>query len=126
MRIDHFALACAGTFVLACGPGTRPNGNGNGDGGSGNGDGGNTSGLSCSSDLHNVLGPNGNVVQMCPSDEGCSNGACIPACNAAAASEGSVGCDFVVATPSFYPFDKPPCFAVFLANNWPLSAAVTI
>ena len=128
MRIDHgFALACLGSFVLACGPGARPGGNGNGDGGNGGGEGGsNTSGLSCSSDLHNVLGPTGNVVETCPSSEGCANGACVPACDAAAASQGSVGCDFVVATPSFYAFDKPPCFAVFLANNWPLSAAVTI
>jgi hypothetical protein len=131
MRIDHrFAIACIGSFLLACGPSSRPTGNGNGDGGNGDGgsggDGGNTAGLSCSSDLHSVLGSDGNVVETCPSDEGCANGMCVPACQAAAASQGSVGCDFVMATPSFFPGDKPPCFAVFLANNWPLSAAVTI
>ena len=103
MRIDHrFAIACIGSFLLACGPSSRPTGNGNGDGGNGDGgsggDGGYTAGLSCSSDLHSVLGSDGNVVETCPSDEGCANGMCVPACQAAAASQGSVGCDFVMAT----------------------------
>jgi hypothetical protein len=73
-----------------------------------------------------VLDQNGNVVATCPNDQGCAAGACVPACQAAAASQGSVGCDFVVATPSFYPGIAPPCFAVFLANNWPLDSAVKI
>lgn len=116
-------------FVLvACGPASRRNddgGNG-GDGGGSNGDGGNQLGTSCSSDLHSVLDDNGNIVATCPDDQGCAAGACVPACQAAAASQGSVGCDFVVATPSFYANITPPCFAVFLANNWPKDAAVTI
>src|SRR5262249_51525063 len=68
----------------------------------------------------------GNVVMTCPVDQGCADGACVPACTAAAASQGSVGCDFVVATPSFYTTITPPCFAVFLANNWGTDAAITI
>ena len=88
-------------------------------------------GSACSSDLHSVLDGNGNVIATCPDDQGCANGMCIAACDAAAASNGSVGCDFVVGTPAFLPtFDGgaivPPCFAVFLANNWPTDTAVTI
>lgn len=117
------ALTSLVTLAIACGPAVR---NGNGDGGDGNtGDGG-VVGVSCSSDLHEVLDGNGNVVGTCPNDQGCANGMCVPACQAAAASQGSVGCDFVVATPSFYPSDRPPCLAVFLANNWPTNTTVSI
>ena len=107
--------------AFGCGPSARPNGDD--DGGRGDGI---LSGAACSSDLHDVLDANGNVVGMCPDDQGCSAGMCVPACQAAGASQGSVGCDFVVATPSFLPNIPPPCFAVFLANNWPTTAAVTI
>jgi len=84
----------------------------------------------CSSDLRNVIDANGNVLMMCPPDQGCAGGMCVPACDAAAASKGSVGCDFVVATPSFfadlYPAYYSPCLAVFLANNWPKDVKVTV
>jgi hypothetical protein len=105
-------------ILVACGPTSRGDGNGKPDAP--------LAGVSCSSDLHNVLDGNGNVVGTCPNDQGCSAGMCVPACQAAAASQGSVGCDFMVATPSFYSSIAPPCFAVFLANNWPLDAQVTI
>jgi len=113
--------------VAGCGPSAR---DGNGDGGPGAAD-AFPSGSTCSSDLHSVLDEQGNVIGTCPDDQGCANGQCVPACDAAAASQGSVGCDFRVATPSFYPGFSgfpiaPPCFAVFLANNWPLGATLTI
>jgi hypothetical protein len=119
-------VALLGLAALGCGP--KP---GHGDvevdadgDGDGNGDG--AAGGVCSSDLHQILDQNGNVVATCPPDQGCANGACVPACQAAAASQGSVGCDFLVATPSFYTTIRPPCLAVFLANNWPMESAVTI
>ena len=115
----HLYLAFA--LLMACGPSPRDSNDGGGSGSNGF-----TNGTSCSSDLHDVLDGNGNVVGMCPPDQGCEGGKCVPACEAAAASQGSVGCDFVVATPSFYSSLNPPCFAVFLANNWPLDAAVTM
>jgi hypothetical protein len=80
----------------------------------------------CSGDLHSVLGPDGNVVEACPPDQGCANGVCVPACQAAAASKGSVGCDFFVSTPGFAFGILPPCLAAFLANNWGAEAAVQI
>ena len=128
MRIGH-VISCAlvSTFVIACGPAGRPTG---GDNGSGSGapqpDAPPGVGTQCSSNLHDILDDQGNVVMTCPADQGCIGATCVPACEAAAASQGSVGCDFVVATPAFYAADAPPCFAAFIANNWPASAAVTI
>src|SRR5262245_569293 len=48
------------------------------------GDGGPGGALGCSSDLHRVIDGTGNTVKTCPDDQGCSNGACVPACQAAA------------------------------------------
>ena len=112
------------TATAACSPARRaPSGDDAGMNGSGSDAG---TGSYCSSDLHDVVDDQGNIVATCPADQGCANGQCVPACMAAAASQGSVGCDFVVATPSFFPNITPPCFAVFLANNWPLDATITI
>jgi hypothetical protein len=82
--------------------------------------------LGCSGDLRNVIDENGVVVSTCPPSQGCAAGVCVPACQAAAASKGSIGCDYVVPTPSFYAFIKPPCFAVFVANNWPSDVKLTV
>jgi IgGFc binding protein len=82
------------------------------------------SALQCSSDLQSVVSSSGVLVMKCPPDEGCAGGKCVAACDAAAAAKGTIGCDFVVATPSFFPEIAPPCFAIFIANNW--GKAVTI
>jgi hypothetical protein len=68
----------------------------------------------CSGDLQYVLGAGGQILQQCPIDQGCLAGACIDACQAAAAAHGSIGCQFVVSTPSTRL--DPPCFAVGLTN----------
>jgi hypothetical protein len=117
-------LILLAVLLVACGPGKRGDDFGDDDGG-GSGSGSNA-GYGCSSDLHDVLDANGNVIATCPDDQGCAAGVCVDACAAAASSQGSVGCDFTVATPSFYTGIAPPCFAVFLANNWPKDSAVTI
>src|SRR4051794_35958671 len=44
--------------------------------------------LGCSPDLQYVVDEHGVVVKQCPSDQGCKAGACVPACEAAAASHG--------------------------------------
>ena len=74
-------------------------------------------GTQCSGDLRSVLDAAGNIVATCAADQGCEAGACVPACQAAAQGHGSVGCDFLVATPAFATLSTPPCFAVFVANN---------
>jgi hypothetical protein len=89
------------------------------------GDGSNSNGLACSGDLQSVINAStGAVVSTCPSDQGCAAGKCVAACDAAQASHGTIGCDYVVATPSFYVGESSPCFAIFVANGW--SKPVTI
>jgi len=133
-------LAITSLGVVACSASSEDDGNsssGTGGSGAGNGSGGDggsligtgggsTETLGCSSDLQYVVDEQGVVVKQCPPDQGCSGGECVAACQAAADSQGNVGCDFTVATPHFYVGIAPPCFAVFLANNWPKDAQVTI
>ena len=73
----------------------------------------------CSDDLHQVVDPEGKVLETCPPDQGCAAGACVPACDAAAASKANFGCEFIVPTPPAYPPALPPCFAAFVANASP-------
>jgi hypothetical protein len=135
-------IVCAGGFLLGCGGGRIGFGD---DGGADAGgdvtvnpgdacafcgyDGGNTEAgqqYGCSGDLRNVIDSNGTVISTCPDDQGCAGGTCVPACQAAGASKGTVGCDYVVPTPSFYTGIKPPCFAIFVANNWPKAVNITV
>lgn len=83
-------------------------------------------GFACSADLREVIGIAGQVLGECPPDQGCAEGRCVPACDAASASEGSIGCDFRVATAPSYPPALPPCHAVFLANTWEQAAQVRV
>lgn len=82
--------------------------------------------LGCSGDLRNVIDGSGNVIMTCPDSEGCSGGVCVPACQAASTSKGSIGCDYVIPTPSFYVGIAPPCWAVYIANNWPSPVTPTV
>lgn len=84
-----------------------------------------TTGLGCSADLREVLGVGSSRAQVCPQDQGCREGRCVPACEAAAASGGTLACRFLVASPPAYPPALPPCHAVFLTNAWPRPARVT-
>ena len=96
-----------------------------GDGGAGDA----ASSFGCSADLRSIVDQKGNVVSTCPADQGCAGGACIPACAAAAASHGSLGCDFWVATPVTTDVESgqaQPCFAMFVANTWPIAAALAV
>jgi hypothetical protein len=80
----------------------------------------------CSGDLQNVVDADGGVIQACAPSQGCYAGACTAPCAAAADAKGSVGCDFLVPTPDFQNELLPPCFAVFLANNWPRSLTIQV
>ena len=75
--------------------------------------------IGCSNDLRSVVNENGAPIVACGDKEGCAGGLCVPACDAAAVSRGSLGCDYLVATPTFSVASAPPCFAVFVANAWP-------
>ncbi|MBI2394181.1 MAG: IgGFc-binding protein [Deltaproteobacteria bacterium] len=89
-------------------------------------DGATTIHLGCSGDLRSVTDDKGVVQKTCASDQGCFEGECIAACDAAAKSKGNVGCKFIAATPSFYSWIAPPCFAVFLANNWSRDVKISV
>jgi hypothetical protein len=125
--------ACSATETSEFGDDANPNG-GNGQGAGSTGvaggfttsTGGNGPGYGCSADLQYVVDGNGTVIETCWPDGGCSNGACIDPCQAAAESQGNVSCSFTVATPHFYVGIEPPCFAVFVANNWPKDAQITV
>ncbi|HEY0468822.1 MAG TPA: IgGFc-binding protein, partial [Polyangiaceae bacterium] len=88
----------------------------------------------CTSDLRSVVNDSGVAVKECPPDQGCANGVCLAACDAAAKSRGSVGCEFFALDPpsewNGQPGQVPPedafCYAVFLANGWNRSAKLTV
>lgn len=74
----------------------------------------------CSRDLKKVLETcNGedSVIAECGPDQGCGDGACVDACQAAALSKGSMGCDFYTLPPEDYGYGGG-CFAAFIANTW--------
>jgi hypothetical protein len=72
----------------------------------------------CSADLHDVLDCSGRVIQTCPSDQGCANGQCVPACSAAVADKSSIGCDYFVLEPDAFDGDLGSCFAAYVVNTW--------
>jgi hypothetical protein len=79
----------------------------------------------CSSDLHYVLACGTNaVVQTCTGNTGCGPGGCIDACQAAAASKSSIGCDYYAIPPDAWTHGS--CFAAFVANNWSSDMKVNI
>ena len=72
----------------------------------------------CSSDLHQVIDCNNNVVQTCPGDQGCAAGSCVAACDAAKINKSTVGCDYFSYVPDAYSADNGDCYAAFIANTW--------
>jgi hypothetical protein len=89
-------------------------------------------GATCTSDLRHVVDDDGVVVKECPSDQGCADGQCVPACDAAARSKGSVGCEFWALTPRSMDSgaggnaQDGPCHAVFVANAWERPAKLSV
>jgi hypothetical protein len=87
-------------------------------------------GVGCTADLQGVVDAQGNT-SPCPPDKGCSGGQCVPACDAAAGSRGSIGCEFLAPDPPFYlngsgsTYDGT-CYAMFIANTWGRAAKITV
>lgn len=111
MTRTFWALALVA--LIGCGPGSR---DGNG-GGGGDDDPGGTTCPVCTEDKTAVVDCNGNVT-TCPLDMGCSDGACMNACEAAEANHSSVGCDYYAVDMDAA--QGPPqdaCFTVFVANT---------
>lgn len=79
----------------------------------------------CSRDLRSVQDCDGNLVETCPADKACGNGACIPPCTAAEIAQGSLGCSFA-STPSVDSTQRGGCAALFIANDWTSPATVKV
>jgi hypothetical protein len=82
--------------------------------------------LHCSSDLHDVLDCNDNIVTTCTPDEGCGGSGCVPACTAAQANKSSVGCDYYSIDPDIISAGTGACFAAYIANTWNAPVALTV
>jgi hypothetical protein len=134
------AAGCGSSHPVQYGGSDGGGGSGSGGGSSGDdgpgsfGDssssGGPCTGNHCSSDLRSVVDCNGNVISTCPSDQGCDNDMCVPACQAAADAKGSLGCDFYAVDPdsgSGLVGADGACFAAYIANTWdtPVTLAVS-
>jgi len=81
--------------------------------------------LTCSSNLHDVTLCDGQVVQTCPPDQGCANGACVAACDAARINKSTIGCDYFTVNPDVT-FSAGACFAAFVANTWTTPVNITV
>jgi hypothetical protein len=104
-----FVFACV--VLFACGPGGRGNGNGDDDGS------GDSQCPVCSEDKMSVVDCNGKVT-ACPPEQGCSNGACMPACEAAENNNASIGCDYYgVDMDAAMGPPQDACYTVFIANT---------
>ncbi len=80
----------------------------------------------CSADLRDVLDETGAVVATCDADQGCLDGACVPACDAVEAAGSSLGCAYQIPTPPVRDTFLAPCHAVFVANSWVQPATVEL
>jgi hypothetical protein len=78
----------------------------------------------CSADLHQVLDCNDNVLRTCPPNQGCGNGACVPACASAQANQTAIGCDFYMQNLPPADTGAGSCYAVLVANTW--NAPITV
>ncbi len=148
LHSSHIAIVLSWCVALACGAGadndelTSSSGSGGsssssngqaGDiGGNFNTGGGSSEGSGCTSDLQAVVDDNGNVILQCPPDQGCFEGECIAACEAAAGSQGSIGCEYWTPDPPFLQNESGAssfhgsCYAVFIANTWGRHAQLTV
>jgi len=112
---------CLLIAIAACGPSKRDDNFGNGDG-----NGSCSSSDRCSADLHSVLDCSGTVINTCPDTQGCSNGACVDACQSAADNKSSVGCDYYSVDPDIIDEAAGACFAAYIANTWGAPVAITV
>src|SRR5262245_6623526 len=80
----------------------------------------------CSSDLHQLVDCNGNVIETCPDHLGCSpNGGCVDPCESAKENASTIGCDFYSTTPAPMSENTGSCFAALIANTWTTPVTIT-
>jgi len=88
---------------------------------------GSTCAKGCSSDLHDVIDCNDNVVQQCTGTDGCdvASGSCTNACQAAVDNKNSIGCEYYATYMDQYD-GASSCFVAFVANTWDTDAHITV
>ncbi len=78
----------------------------------------------CSADGRAVVDCKGEPITTCAEASTCRAGACVAGCEAAAAEQSTVGCEYYAAKPSAntFTFDaavfEGSCYAVLVANTW--------
>ncbi len=90
----------------------------------------------CSADLRTVLDPAGKPIATCLLDQGCLNGACVGACDAAAGSKSTIGCEYYAHQYAIsmtnsdqwwnYGDIRGGCYAAVVVNTWPTPAKLTV
>ena len=80
--------------------------------------------LRCGRDLRSVVDgcDESKVVTQCPSDQGCADGKCVPAC--AVGMSATIGCDFIPLPPPPESLAIGSCFAAVLTNTWEIPARI--
>ncbi|AKV00427.1 hypothetical protein AKJ09_07090 [Labilithrix luteola] len=75
----------------------------------------------CSPDLKKILrtcqGVD-EVVTECGAGLGCGDGECVPACDSAERSKGSIGCSFWTLPPEESQLGRGSCFVAMITNTW--------
>lgn len=147
---SSFAFVVLGvlTFAPSCGGSSKNSGFSGDDGGSSSSGGGSGSGsgagsssgfggfgdasgdgsgcaLHCSSDLHDVVDCNGNVITKCPATQGCSGTSCVDACQSASDNKSTIGCEYYAVDPDIITEGNGGCFATFVANTWTSPVNIT-
>ncbi len=77
----------------------------------------------CSADLHQVV-CGGNVKTTCTDSQGCSNGACIDACQASVQNGSTIGCEYYAVDPDA--IIQGGCYAAVIANTWGSPITLTV
>lgn len=80
--------------------------------------------LRCGRDLRTVVDgcDESKVITECPTDQGCADGKCVPAC--AVGMSSTMGCEFVPLQPPPESLSIGSCFAAVLANAWEIPARI--
>ncbi|MBX3258259.1 MAG: IgGFc-binding protein [Labilithrix sp.] len=73
--------------------------------------------LQCSVDFRSVVRScDGSIVETCPDDLACGDGACVEPCRATALAKSSLGCEFYLQPPSVRRWGSANCYAAYLVN----------
>ena len=90
----------------------------------------------CLADLQTIVDPSGKIVAKCPPDQGCLNGACVKACDAAAGSKSTIGCDYYAHQYAISISNSDTwwlsgdvrggCYAAVVVNTWSTPAHLSV